>query len=298
MKKGKKESMGLLGSSTSKSLSEQNAEAYLTQQFSGNCNISCQNLVSGASITIDNSKITGNVGISQTCSANGNCLINSSQNALADLMLKAKNSSAAKAAFSVWELDPFNTDVSESESIQNIREAINQTNNEMCNISSLNNMNNVSILVENSSIDGNVGFSQTGSSNGTCTLNNNMSATAIGTGLANNSSTSGGSDIVTLLKYIVIAIAIVVVCMIVSFLLMSYLSKRNKSKTSKKIINARIKAGCPGGFSPVTDSKGKVVVDTNNYPVCPPYVPNPIMVSNQNLPVSNQNLPVSFHQSG
>lgn len=176
--------MGLFLSS-SKASSSQIANANIMQKYQGQCNITCDNELSGANIALINSS-SGGINVTQSCSVNGQCVMNNQQNALSDVFFKAKNSAAAGDILGVLALD-----ISDTSSYQDINQNINQTVTQNCNISSINDMKNISIFAENSTIDGAIDISQTGKNTGGCVLKNIMKATERATGEVNNCSSSG-----------------------------------------------------------------------------------------------------------
>lgn len=213
------------GWSVSKSISEQSANANLSNQYAGTCNISCNNTIDNATLTLINSQVGGDVGITQSCSVNGQCMFNTSQNATADVMFKATNSSNAKNAATV--LPATNRDKAKTAAYQTINEMISNSVSQACNISSANSMDDVSIFAVNSEIGGNLVIGQVGNVTGGCALQSMMSATALASGTANDCSSSGkktpkkscggkgGTSIGKYLLYGVIGIVIFIVIMIV-----------------------------------------------------------------------------------
>ncbi|HSA76060.1 MAG TPA: hypothetical protein VLE02_00825 [Nitrosarchaeum sp.] len=179
----------------------------LVQRFNGSCDATCTNVIDNASIIIRNSKIGGDVRLTQTCSVNANCMMNSAMDANVDLLNKATNTAQAGAAWSLWTGNPFSFSFANISNTQKNRSTLYQSANEKCNFATLNQMNNVSILAENSDISGNVYFGQSGSTQGQCILNNAMNATVKSTTDANNTASSGKSTFsFDTVMYVIIAI--------------------------------------------------------------------------------------------
>lgn len=176
--------MGLFFSSSS-ATSSQIANANIMQKYSGQCNITCNNKLSGVDIALINSS-SGGINVTQSCSVNGQCVMNNQQNALSDVIFKASNSAAAGDIVGV-----LGADFSTVGSYQDINQNINQSVSQKCNISSINDMKNISIFAENSNIGGAIDISQTGENTGGCVLKNIMSATEKASGEVNNCSSSG-----------------------------------------------------------------------------------------------------------
>lgn len=177
--------MGLFFSSSS-ATSSQIANANIMQKYSGQCNLTCDNKLSGVDIALINSNNQGGINITQSCSVNGQCVMNNQQNALTDVIFKASNSAAAGDIVGVLGAD-FSTVGSYQDINQNIQQSVSQN----CNISSINDMKNISIFAENSSLSGGIDINQTGSNTGGCVLKNIMSATERASGEVNNCSSSG-----------------------------------------------------------------------------------------------------------
>jgi len=265
--------MGLSVSSANTS-SEQSANVFMAQQFSGTCNVTCQNVLSGANITLVNSTVGGNIDISQTCSTDGMCLIGSTSDATSDVMFTAANSSNAGNAQSMW---PGSIGISNANanSRQDIRQSIVQNTNEECNVSSINQMNNISIFAANSTIGGGISITQNASTQGQCQLTNSMSAAAYASGMATNDAKSGKdkkAQMGSTFAWVAGGIAVIAIIFIVAKLITSYSSSTKISALEQKAATARALAGCPGGKAPILDklTKSPIIDPKTNLPVCPP----------------------------
>lgn len=266
-----------MGNSSSTSESIQTANEYLNQQFSGSCNVECQNIMSNVSIDLINTNLSGGINITQTCAADANCTIGSYTSAIADVMFKATNSS--NASNPGW----FKFEKSSSISQQSIVENINQSVNEECDISSLNVMNDVTVFAANSNISGGIAFQQQGSSTGTCALTNTMTAAAYASGIADNTSAAGKkanklakkqtkSAKLLSLTYVIIGIVVLVGVIMIAKAIISGMTSGDKKKQAQAAAAAYAKTGCPGGVQPILDPKTqKPVIDPRTQrPVCPP----------------------------
>lgn len=269
-----------MGGSVSTASSIQTAEAYIAQNSSESCNISCTNTISNVNIDIINSVVGGNVSLTQTCSVDSSCLLSNSSDATSDVLFKATNSTNAKNAGNLFSGDIFNFDYASSNSRQNIKQKIIQSSNQTCKLASLNQLNNLSILAANSDIGGNISVGQTGSVAGQCQLSNNMSAAATATALASNTAQSGkdkkgqkkGSSFI--LITIIGFIGVMVVVYIVAKLFTSTEAQNQLASETQEANMARGKAGCLGGLKPMLDSKGVVIIDPRSgRPICPPFLP-------------------------
>nr|QBK86245.1 MAG: lipid membrane protein [Marseillevirus LCMAC102] len=229
-----------MGFSHSKNISEQKAEVYITQQFSGSCDVTCQNVMTNVTVDIINSTVGGSVSLSQSCATDASCMIGSNMDAIADVQFKATNTANAKNAWSGWSLDPFNFDTAVNESRQDMKEAINQSTSETCNISSYNQMNNITIFAANSTIGDNISITQNASTQGQCQLNNSMNAAAYASGIAQNTATSGKdkkgqkfgdkSSIMVGLTYLIIAIVVIVIVSVIAKVITGHAKKTAERK--------------------------------------------------------------------
>lgn len=171
--------------SFSKSTSFQQDNAQITQQYAGTCNVSCDNTITGVNIDLIDSILSGGINITQECSVDAQCLFNITQNSLADTLFKASNSSSAAGGILPG------VSVSVNSSYQDISESILQSIQETCNINSSNDISNVSVYAQSSTIGGGVNITQQNSTNGSCTFNTLMTATEMATGTSDNCSASG-----------------------------------------------------------------------------------------------------------
>jgi len=227
------------------------------------------------SMTFINSNVNG-VSLKQTCASNVNCIIGSSQNATADVLFKAANSANAASASKWFSL---NFDKTKINSVQDIRENISQSTNQQCNVSSINEMNDVSILAVNSNIGGDgIALDQQGSASGNCQLTNNTTAAAIASGDINNEGKSGkgaNKDKTGKMKTIT-NIAIIAGIVFIIYIIAKVISGHSQSSESSQEIAAltaaKIAAGCPGGGKPLTNQKtGEPLINPKTHGLyCPP----------------------------
>jgi hypothetical protein len=261
-----------MGSSTSISTSEQAASAYMSQQFSGSCDITCSNIAENVSIDLINSIVGGSINLTQTCSVDASCMVSNSSDATSDIMFKAANSTNAKNASNLYSGDLFNADWAQSSSRQNIKQKIIQNTTETCKMASLNQMKDISILAANSVIGGSINIGQTGSTSGQCQLSNNFSAAASATAMASNTATSGKDKKGQKGGFGILAI--IVLAVVVYIVAKFYVNNRNTDQfdsESQAADIARAKAGCLGGVKPMMDSSGNPIIDPRTHrPVCPP----------------------------
>lgn len=261
-----------IGISSSSSTSEQSANVFMTQQFSGTCDITCQNVLSNVAISIIDSSVSGGINITQTCATNATCMISSMSNAIADVEFSASNSSSATTAQGLWP-SLFSWSESDSSSRQDIRENITQSTNESCNISSINQMNNISIFAANSTIGGGINISQNASTQGQCQLTNSMSASSYASGIAQNTSKSGKEKKTSKggswWLYLIIGLVVVVIVFIIGKIISSHTQSTDYNVQLNKAIQARQSLGCPPGTKAARDIHGKFIIDPRTkLPVC------------------------------
>ena len=225
-----------MGGSSSSAISIQEADVFISQQFAGTCDITCQNIMKNIDVTTINSDV-GSINFTQTCSTNGNCLFNNVSDAIADVTFKATNSTNAKNAWASWATPPFNWDSASSYSRQTIKEDIIQSAVENCKLSSYNEMDNISVFTANSTISDGISFDQTGSTSGSCSLNNSMSAAAYASGIANNVATSGKdkksskfenkkSSVTRIIIYLIVAVILIALIITVGYTITSVWGKK------------------------------------------------------------------------
>jgi len=264
-----------MGVSSSKSSSTQTAEAYLAQQFSGSCNVTCTNITDDTNIDIINTIVSGDINLTQKCAVDASCSISSTSDATSDIMFKAANSTNAKNAGGIFP----NIDSAVSDSRQIIKQSIIENTTEKCDMSSLNQMNNVNILAVNSKIGGSINIDQTGNATGSCQLKNNMTAATTATAMATNSAKSGKDKKGGKKSTIAQLIGFLAVLTMVYFIASAYTRARDTGKMTKAmkaVALARVEAGCPGGKKPIVNHKtGMPIIDPKTLgPICPPVDPS------------------------
>lgn len=270
--------MGVGFSSTKVNATEE-ASSFITQQFSGTCDVVCQNNIDNVSVTLIGSNVGGSVQLAQTCSSNPTCVIGSSFGATSDTLLKAVNSANAKNASSWFGA---NMDKTKLNNLLSIRQNISQSSNQTCNIGSYNQMDDISILAVNSNIGGNIGLYQSGSANGSCQLTNSITAATAATGMSNNTATSGKDKLgqkkgsksgkLSIISYIILAIVVVVVIVIVGRMISGGSKSKESAAEVAKLTAAKMAAGCIDGAQPLIDpATGQPLVNPRTHgPYCPP----------------------------
>lgn len=249
-----------MGNDSSKSSSKQSASSYLTQQFSGACNMSCEDNMDNVKIRFFNTDVDGDVCINQKCSTNANCLMSSNMDSITDILLKAANSSSVESGIA----PSLSGSSSESKSKQDIKMSVNQATAQSCDVSSYNQMSNVSITAANSNIGGSVCITQDGDTSGSCALDNSMTAAAYATGMAENQASTvhvkkGGS--LTWIVALIVIVAIVGIVGYIGYMITTNMNDKKKQGRTKEVLDAKVAAGCPGGKAPILNEKGVPVFD-------------------------------------
>lgn len=147
--------------------------------------MNCNNTIDNINISLIDTLLSGGINFTQQCSADANCLFQTTQNSLTDVLFKAQNSSTAAGGVLPG------ISVSETGTYQNINENILNSVSQTCSVGSYNDISNVDIFAQSSTIGGGINFSQQGSTQGSCTFNTIMTATDMATGTADNCSASG-----------------------------------------------------------------------------------------------------------
>jgi hypothetical protein len=165
--------------------SSQEANAAITQQYAGTCSVDCSNSISGVQIDVIDSIVGGGINLTQACSVDANCLYQTNQSSLADVLFKAANSASAAGGLLPGLAG------SETASYQNINENILQSVTQQCGLTSSNDITNVDVYAQSSTIGGGINITQSGSATGSCTFDTIMNATELATATADNCSAAG-----------------------------------------------------------------------------------------------------------
>lgn len=252
-----------MGISQSSSASEQYAQQLITQQYSGTCNMSCTNQMSDIDITVVNSDSEA-ITVGQYCTVDGNCMFNNTSDATADALFTATNSTnAGKAGL-------FQYESSSATSLQDFQQNINQSTTQTCDMSTVNDMNDVSITIINSNT-GDIEVGQSGGTGGSCTLDSTLSAATYASGTADNSSCSGKKKLsckmaskgkgsfMDILLYIIVGIVVIVGVVLIVKMFNS--GKKDKCPNGmqqvKNPVSKKKVCPCPDGSMPNYDKSTK-----------------------------------------
>jgi hypothetical protein len=214
------------GTPDAANVSEQDAEIFITQQFGATCNIECKNVMENVSEILENVVVDGDVIISQKCSTNATCVISNNSDMVANVMFAAKNSSNAKESEKAFGSQP---KVS-NEGRQGIKEHLKQITNEECNITSYNEMRNVTAGAKKSTIHGSLLITQDGNVMGDCQMGNSLKAAAYASGTIDQEAKSEGAEgkksaKMGMLMWIAFAVAFIAV----AFIAGKYLAYKSQS---------------------------------------------------------------------
>lgn len=216
------------GSNSSSIYNEQDAFLASTQQYSGDCDVSCTNSMNDDTINIINSDVKGSVNVTQTCSVDASCMFNNTMDSAIDVLMKASNSAGASNAADFWSA-AIGSNKSQITNVQDTRISIGQDISQHCKIDSVNEMDNTTINVINSVIGQDVNLSQSGDAKGKCVLNSSMSASAKASESSDNQANSGKgavkkggkSQIMRMLMILMVVVVAVVIVVIIAKLLTS-----------------------------------------------------------------------------
>jgi hypothetical protein len=161
---------GVLGISSASSKNYTSINNAITQQYSGSCDFSCNNSIKNTNIDIVNSTVEGGINLENACSIDGVCSISSSMDAVSDILYKASQSTNASAP------GILSIEVSESDTITHVSQAIDQSVMEQCNVQASNDIVNTQIFAANSNISGGINIKNNAQVKGNCVLSNVMKA--------------------------------------------------------------------------------------------------------------------------
>jgi len=201
--------------------------------------VTCDNTESNTTIDVTDSFLWGDIDLLQQCNVNGQCYSSSTSDATADVKFKANQTTAAT---NFGEICIFCDQISDNSSLQDIQQVINQYTDEQCKIASVNDLQNVDIYIDNSSVWGDIKIAQSGATQGGCTMSNNMTAAAYATGSVAQHATTGKdkkqSKLGTGILYYVGIIAAVIILIIIAFFVAKFLINRygtNKPSTTQAV---------------------------------------------------------------
>lgn len=226
------------GASIDKAFSTQIAEADVAQNYTGTCDIKCDNQISDVVIDIENSTVGGGIIFDQQCDADTMCMFNVSESAIADVSLAQQQTQKAGNAGD-WLSGLFNFDETDATNYQEARSVINQQITEKCKVESINDIDNVTVYATNSDIKGPIGFYQKGNAAGTCAMNAMMKGTADASAKSEQAQTTGKKadkkkgTTSGLIEIIIIVVVVVVVVIIIAVVIFSvYKHNKGKNKTT------------------------------------------------------------------
>jgi len=189
-----------------------------------NCSATCSAYNGGNTVIINGTTINGNVSFNQSCDLVATCTINSQVNTnVTDIISSMqKQTSVTANGFPDFSLDGVSQSVQVQQnittSVANIIESSCQSSTQLVNQDNFTYLNN-------STVNGSLTFSQTGTVNSNCTLNNISSITVANKETASQSQTS----VITSSILLFIILIVVVVVIIAIIFLLNFLFKKGKS---------------------------------------------------------------------
>ena len=169
----------------------------LAQKFSANCGIKCEKLIDGEYFKFKNGK-KGGFWIKRICPVNGDCMMEATLGALANVMFAAPLSSNAKE---------ISQDLpSGSASRQEIYTSATQTLLDHCNIDSTNKISNVEFLTTDQKFDGPVSIVHNKTMKNNCAISAALNASALAMSPADNPKNKKGVTEISLLIVILVIV--------------------------------------------------------------------------------------------
>lgn len=192
------------GATSSEARSEQSIESVVDTNIKSGCNYVCNNNMRKVRISAENS-IGADIQLEQKCVANANCQINTTADVITDIMMKTKNTADAeeKQALSLLNLSKSKVD-----SVQNTKQATLTEITNNCDVSAINNMEDIVINIAGS-IGDRVKIEQSALATGNCGMKTASKVVSNLTEDSNNKSVAGGkSGKMDMIMWIVIAIVV------------------------------------------------------------------------------------------
>lgn len=202
--------MGISSSTESKSIVE--AQASIAQQYSGECSISCSNVMDNTTVNLENAYFS-DFNITQSCNINANCMMSSNAGAITDIMAKSGSQADLSGDIPIFKSL---VNKSKSDSIVTMKQEILESVQQKCEMKNSNEMRNVTINANNPSFT-KISVNQLGNVTGGCTMSNLLNASALASGQADSTARNGkekkgkNGKIVSSIGIIVLLMVIVVV---------------------------------------------------------------------------------------
>lgn len=234
-----------LAISTSVSTNVLNAVNETVQTAKNTCSADCNQTISGAQIVLNNTT-AGNIQFTQKCTADASCYMNNALDQAVDVYQKA--AADTKAAPSLFPGIQINTSVSTN--IQNIRDQLKQTLENICDGNVDQNIIDPLIYATDSTV-GNIGFLQEGNAFASCVMENTgrLKLQMKQEGDATAKTGAAATGIGGIIGLIIVVVIIVVVIGII-----------RKRQTDAAAVGPDGKPLGPGGLPAVPGPAGRPVV--------------------------------------
>lgn len=203
------------------SLSVQNT---ILQASSESCISDCTNISSGNTIIFNGSSIDGNVNFNQSCKATASCLMKQQLQSQVQNIMSAIASQSEKIEKTILSFN-ISSQVNASEINENIVNSITQVLQSACQATSENIRTGDLIVLENTTVGGNVSFGQGGDSVADCTLNNLARQVTFNKESAKQNQSQKVESV-----FAMIAIAVIIVVIIGAIIV--FITLRGKSKSA------------------------------------------------------------------
>lgn len=235
--------VSIFGKTTNTTTSLQEANSKIAQTYTGICSIQCVAVTQNLSVVIIDSNISGGITISNECSVDSTCSINSSLQATnsADLaFFGAQSGIGVDQTPRFLQLDYSVIDVTNNYiyNEQRINLETTQDTYQSCDLVSSAALTDVTIYSQNSNIEGGITVANSASNAGACTLESSMLAQANSTALTDVNQFGSGTKAATkgsgknkgaIWTWIAVIIGVLIIAYIVIAIIRSS-TKKNKSK--------------------------------------------------------------------
>jgi len=159
----------MANANTNSAKAEQNINNDIIQSSRQSCTATCTNVFSNNTIVISGTTIGGNLSFSQSCTASASCIMTQTLDTNVENILKSTLSQTAEAPAMNFNANA-NTNISDIR--QSIKNTIQQTMISSCNASIVNLNSGNFIFLANSSVGGDVSFTQSGDAIANCSMEN------------------------------------------------------------------------------------------------------------------------------
>ena len=184
----------------------------ILQSSNETCTATCDVDIDGVTVFVGNSTITNGINIGgDACSATASCVMNSEL----DTQLQNIINSITQQALSAEQpflIPKYNSQTTITSNNQTLRNTITQMMNSSCQSNSENLITDSYVYVKDSDVSGgiNIGFTQSGSSKATCSMNNISSANVYNKETANTDQVQKWENTIAVIITVIVIVMIVI----------------------------------------------------------------------------------------